>query len=467
MPADDTKGTASPETTAPARVTERAKPSGLLARLDGCGGVVVAYTGDAKKIMTAGDQDVRLWDAATFQPLTRPMHHGKRISSAVASMDGSRILTFGHYADGKTEHHGSGAKVWDTKTGEVLLSVPAHGSRSVFEAAMSSDGSLCATCAEQDAVVRVWDTAKQKQIRQVQLGAPAQFVVFSPDASALLTVCQEGAQRWNLHTGVQIGKTLPASVDRSSGMQRPAAFSADGKILVIASAGIFRVYNAATGAKITDNYQDASYDPYHQFVSVGVSADGKNIATLDNLSGRIWDANADALTMPHPSTLAIISADGKRALLVALARSPATNSTDMPGIPLTHLPFAPHPLKWVSVETIVLRPCRLDMPDEQFARRPGLSPQISLTERAVEHLCLVQPRGMDRRLSRTPPAVSLLKVVGGQGGGVAGVSVLDQKDALEPTMPPPKALQGLDVVSGVFDRRAQRHHSSAMNRQER
>ena len=73
---------------------------------------------------------------------------------------------------------------------------------------------------------------------------------------------------------------------------------------------------------------------------------------------------------------------------------------------------------------------------------------------------------MDWRPAWTPPAVLRVKVVVSQSGRVAGISVLDQNDALEPTMPSSKTFQGLDVVSRVFDGPAERHHSSAVNYQE-
>lgn len=72
---------------------------------------------------------------------------------------------------------------------------------------------------------------------------------------------------------------------------------------------------------------------------------------------------------------------------------------------------------------------------------------------------------MCRGESRSPPAVLGGEVVGGCGGRVAGVSILDQEDPLQGAVFMPEAAQSLDVMGRVLHRRTHCLHASAVGRQ--
>jgi hypothetical protein len=85
-----------------------------------------------------------------------------------------------------------------------------------------------------------------------------------------------------------------------------------------------------------------------------------------------------------------------------------------------------------------------------------------VAERVIQQLRLVEPGGMDRRETGSPPGV-LLEILMGCGGGMAGVTVLDQKDTPQMMMALLKPAQGLNVVLGVFTRRAGGFHATTMD----
>jgi serine/threonine protein kinase len=65
---------------------------------------VAAISLDGRRVLTASVETVRVWDAATGQPLTPPLSHGLEVRSAAFSPGGRRVLTAS--ADGT-------ARVWD------------------------------------------------------------------------------------------------------------------------------------------------------------------------------------------------------------------------------------------------------------------------------------------------------------------------------------------------------------------
>ena len=77
--------------------------------------LAVAFSSDGKSILT-GDADgkARLWDAATSQPVGKPLEHHGSIVSVAFSPDGKSILTGG--ADGGTQ------RLWDSRRSFLTIS---------------------------------------------------------------------------------------------------------------------------------------------------------------------------------------------------------------------------------------------------------------------------------------------------------------------------------------------------------
>jgi WD40 repeat protein len=90
----------------------------------------VAFSPDAAKVATSTDGYVRIWDAATGKPLTKPL--GDRVSmmhEVAFSPDGRQLLATGE---------GSQTALWDAAAGKVIARLNAHDAET--SAAFSPDG---------------------------------------------------------------------------------------------------------------------------------------------------------------------------------------------------------------------------------------------------------------------------------------------------------------------------------------
>src|SRR6202035_3285125 len=135
------------------------------------------------------------------------------------------------------------------------------------------------------------------------------------------------------------------------------------------------------------------------------------------------------------------------------------------GEPLTHHVVGPVPLKWMSIEAIVLRPGRVDVIQELFPATTRGTFQVTMAKRADEQFRLVQPRGMGRREAGTPPTSAVRPVRRRSGRGVARVAILDQEHPTQAAVPTAKRSQFSDVVVGIFLWLDDQFHSSAVDDQ--
>ena len=98
--------------------------------------------------------------------------------------------------------------------------------------------------------------------------------------------------------------------------------------------------------------------------------------------------------------------------------------------PPSHFLISPGPFKRMGIQLIVLWPSGVDVVDQFLAAVPGAALQVTVTEGIIKQFRLIEPRGMRWREARPPPRVAV-EVVGGSGGGMTGVTVLDQKHATQ------------------------------------
>src|SRR5581483_12343358 len=96
--------------------------------------------------------------------------------------------------------------------------------------------------------------------------------------------------------------------------------------------------------------------------------------------------------------------------------------------PLTHPLIGPSPFNGMGIAVVVFRPGSQYMGLELFLALPGRSFKIIVLERMNQDFCLVQPRGVGRRIPRFPPASTFGEIASGAAGCVARPTVLDQED---------------------------------------
>jgi hypothetical protein len=132
--------------------------------------------------------------------------------------------------------------------------------------------------------------------------------------------------------------------------------------------------------------------------------------------------------------------------------------------PLSHFLIGPSPFKRMSIERVVFWPGRFDMFDQRLATVPRAAFQIPVTEGIVEQFCLVEPGGVSRCEAGSPPGL-VFKIVGGGGGSMAGVTVLDQKYTRQRAVMVSKLPQGLKVMGGVLGHWESSFHPATMHDQ--
>jgi WD40 repeat protein len=174
---------------------------------------------------------LRLVDVTTGKPVLR-LEKKSGLFSAAVSPDARTLATGGQ---------DKVVRLWDVATGRMLREMEGH-TNWVFAVRFSPDGKSLATCAA--GTVRLWDLAGDRLIREI--ASPSQGLAFSPDGKALATSSIDSIHLWDVATGQQ----LRGPKGRSSWVIG-LAFSSDGKRLVSGSLDrTIALWDVATGERV-------------------------------------------------------------------------------------------------------------------------------------------------------------------------------------------------------------------------
>jgi WD40 repeat protein len=211
------------------------------------------------------------------------------------------------------------AKVWDVKTGSLVMTLRDAAIYSLQSASFSSDGRSLMTASSQS--VQVWNLDPSvvalrdgdNDLRGYR--SRVSSVVFSPDGTKLATASADKTARvWDVRTGAA---SLTLRGHHAEVMS--VAFAPDGKHLLTASLDkTARLWDATTGAvlRVFEGHGDAVN-------AASFSPDGKFIVTASaDKTAKVWDAaSGNVLVTFRGHDNAVLSAsfspDGKNVLSVS------------------------------------------------------------------------------------------------------------------------------------------------------
>jgi WD40 repeat protein len=272
---------------------------GIKGRVNG-----VAFSKDGKLIATGGvglpgeqwPGAATVWDARTGAPLFELQGLKEPVKSVAFSPDGARILTAAEYM----RRGGTELKLWDAKTGTVLLDLTGKEASGVYpgerggSVAFGPDGRRFVAGGMHNlrsgtSEVKVRDARTGTVLVELKgITLPVRSVAFSPDGTRIVTGnWDKTATVWDAETG-----TALLELKGHTGNVFSVAFSPDGKRIATGSGDrTLRVWDVRTGTTLAElkGHTDA-------VTSVSFSADGSRLLTASGLLGGqpfqvfVWDA---------------------------------------------------------------------------------------------------------------------------------------------------------------------------------
>jgi uncharacterized protein with WD repeat len=164
----------------------------------------------------SSDQTVKIWETATGEELLTLKGHAGAVMSVAFRPDGQRL------ASGSNDQT---VKIWDSATGKELFALMGHAGV-VTSVAFSPDGQRLAS-GSNDQTVKIWDSATGKELLALKGHASrVRSVAFSPDGQHLASGGDQTVKIWDSATGNEL-----FALKGHAGWLLGVAFSPDGQRL--------------------------------------------------------------------------------------------------------------------------------------------------------------------------------------------------------------------------------------------
>lgn len=190
----------------------------------------IAISPNGELLAAAPAKSIEVWDTATQHQITRPLPVDTGINALAFSPDGQILAS--------ADDDGT-AQMWNTVTGRQvgapLRTGNGHNATILSALAFTSRGPVLATMnVASSSTVRFWNVATRHQIGvPVNTGDGAISLTLSADGTLLGVATNEGAQVWDVTTGVEVSSPLTDGLDVADQQNGPdeVVFSPHGNLL--------------------------------------------------------------------------------------------------------------------------------------------------------------------------------------------------------------------------------------------
>lgn len=287
----------------------------------------IAVSRDGARVVSGSDDgQVRVWDVRTGAIVIGPLKgHAGSIYSIAISHDGARIIS---------SSYDRTIRVWDTQTGDSI-GTPLKGHTDMIWSVAFSPDSTHIISGSSDETIRIWDGKTGGPIGEPIKGHTGVVfsVAFSPSGNQIISCSGDGTIRiWDAHTRALLGEPLEGHTWKVY----KAIFSSDGTRIISASHdGTIRISNADNRTAIGELREDSA------ILSMALSPDEARIVSgSQDRSIHIWDLRSRALIgaplkghtervysvafLPDNARVISCSGDGTICIWAALWNSPSS-----------------------------------------------------------------------------------------------------------------------------------------------
>lgn len=266
----------------------------IVAQLHGSSGQFVAFSNDQTAILTGGRNQVRVWDAKTFQARIAPL----KVSSPL------RMTGFLDGANKVFTIAGKSARIHDAFSGRELRTISTEAD--MLSGGVSPDSKWLVTGGD-DGMARVWDLSTGKQLVEKKHPGKVYYAGFSPKGTSVVTFPIGQIEPsigitcamclWDPHTGKDIidWRRVTGFFDPAVHLV-PAAISGDETKVAHASVDDVGIVNVATNdwSIILTPEPVLPYMTCWDWIhSLGFSPDGKKLITCGAYGAQLWNTEKE------------------------------------------------------------------------------------------------------------------------------------------------------------------------------